>query len=379
MQRVSLLISGAGIAGSTLAVLASRAGFDITVVERAAGERSSGSPVDVHGRAYAVAESLGVIDRLRSAATDARELTIVDAGGNPVAFMRINAARDPRHIEIPRADLAAILADAGADDYAMLNSDELISAVEDAHGVDVEFAHAAPRRFDLVVGADGLHSGVRRLAFGPEADYVRFLGIYLAGVRIEEPAPDPTRVLLYNEPGISTTVHPATGHPMAGFIFRSTERVHHRDRDAQLALVRARYRDAGWRSQEILKRYAESDDTYFDAVSQVRMPAWSTGHIGLVGDAASSLSLFGDGSSTAIVGAATLAEELVAARRSDSDWAAAFARYERRHRRVVAPNVRGFGVASRFIVPATAAGVTGRNLLMRVGGGFSRSGGRAPA
>ena len=374
-----MLISGCGIAGSALAVLASRAGFDVTVVERAASERSSGSPVDVHGRAYAVAESLGVIDRLRSAATDARELTIVDTGGNPVARMRINAARDPRHIELPRADLAAILTGAGADDFELLHSDELTAVVNGAHGVDVEFAHAAPRRFDLVVGADGLHSGVRRLAFGPEGDYVRFLGMYLAGIRIDEPPADPTRVMLYNEPGISTTVHPATGHPMAGFIFRSTERVHHRDRDAQLALLRARYNGAGWRSQELLERYAESDDTYFDAVSQVRMPAWSTGRIGLVGDAASSLSLFGDGSSSAIVGAATLAKEFAAVRGTGSDWPAAFARYERRHRRVVAPNVRGFGVASRFIVPATAGGIAARNLLIRVGAAFSRPDVRAAA
>jgi len=373
-----MLISGGGIAGSALAVLATRAGCDVTVVERAAGERSSGSPVDVHGGAYAVAESLGVIDRLRSAATDARELTIVDTGGDPVARMRINAARDPRHIELPRADLAAILAGAGADDYELLHSDELTAVVNGAHSVDVEFAHATPRRFDLVVGADGLHSGVRRLAFGPEGDYVRFLGMYLAGIRTDEAPADPTRVLLYNEPGRSTTVHPATGHPMAGFIFRSAQKVHHRDRDAQLALLRARYDGAGWRSQELLERYAESDDTYFDSVSQVRMPTWSTGRIGLVGDAASSLSLFGDGSSSAIVGAATLAQELAAAR-GTGDWAAAFARYERRHRRVVAPNVRGFGVASRFIVPATAGGIAARNLLIRVGAMFSRPGGSAQA
>lgn len=127
------------------------------------------------------------------------------------------------------------------------------------------------------------------------------------------------------------------------------------------------------------KRHAESADTYFDATSQVRMPAWSTGRVCLVGDAASSLALFGDGSSSAIVGAATLAQEFAAAHGSGGDWAAAFARYERRHRRVVAPNVRGFGVASRFIVPATAGGIAARNLLIRVGAVFNRPGGAAQA
>jgi 2-polyprenyl-6-methoxyphenol hydroxylase-like FAD-dependent oxidoreductase len=377
VHTTSLLISGGGIAGSTLAALAARAGFEVTVVERAAGERSSGSPVDVHGGAYAVAEALGVVDRMRSAATGTRELTIVDAAGHPVARMPINSARDPRHIEIPRAELAEILAGAGADDYEVFRSDELTSVGEGPHGVDVEFAGAAPRRFDLVVGADGLHSGVRRLAFGPEGDYVRFLGMYVATVRLDEPPGDPARVLLYNEPGISTTVHPVTGHPGAGFIFRSRERVHHRDRDGRLALLRATYGDAGWRSRELLEVYAASDDVYFDSVSQVRMPAWSTGRVGLVGDAASSLSLFGDGSSSAITGAATLAQELVAARDAGSDWGAAFGRYERRHRRVVAPNVRGFGVASRVIVPATSRGIAARNLLMRTVAAFMRPAGSA--
>jgi 2-polyprenyl-6-methoxyphenol hydroxylase-like FAD-dependent oxidoreductase len=381
MQKISLLISGAGIAGSTLAILAARQGFDVTVVERAAGIRSSGSPVDVHGAAFRVVERLGLAPRLRECATQTSELVFVDRAGAAQARMAINTAVDSRHIEIARTDLSAILSDAGRDNHELLWSDR-ITALHDRGphgGADVEFATAAPRHFDIVVGADGIHSGVRALAFGPEDLFVRGLGLYVATLQLSARGLDARRVLMHNDPGVSLSVHPGTGVPTAAFIFRSGEPAVRRDADGRLDLLRRAYAGAGWRASEILDSVTSQDDLYFDAVSQVRMPAWSQGSIALIGDAATSLSLFGDGSSSAITGAATMAHELGVALNENRNWTAAFQRYERAHRRVIRPNVRGFGFAARLLVPRTPAGIGIRNTAVRIGSRLSRAGRSDPS
>jgi 2-polyprenyl-6-methoxyphenol hydroxylase-like FAD-dependent oxidoreductase len=173
---LSVLISGAGIAGATLAALLGRAGHQVTVVERDQGVRSSGNPVDVRKGAYQVAGQLGVLARLQDAGTNVRELIFVDAAARQVASMRTRQSED-REVEVPPADLSAILVDAGRETADFL-FDEMINELHpDARGVEVIFDQTAPRRFDLVVGADGIHSGVRRLAFGPEADFVKHLGM----------------------------------------------------------------------------------------------------------------------------------------------------------------------------------------------------------
>jgi 2-polyprenyl-6-methoxyphenol hydroxylase-like FAD-dependent oxidoreductase len=367
MQKHSLLISGAGIAGSTLAVLAARHEFEVTVVERASGVRSSGSPVDVHGAAFAVAERLGVVESLRENATQTRALVFVDDVGAPQARMAINGAVDARHIEIARTDLSAVLSSAGRGEYELLWS-EYITSLRDrggGSGVEVEFSRSSPRVFDIVVGADGLHSGVRGLAFGSEHQFVSFLGLYVATLQLHESATDLAQVVMHNDPGVSLSVHPGTGKPMAAFIFRSGHQVSHRDAAAKLELLRQAYSGSGWRAPELLDAAANADDLYFDAVSQVRMRSWSAGAVALVGDAASSLSLFGDGSSSAILGAATLADQLAIAKDGDREWASAFAHYERVHRRVIAPHLRGFALSARLLVPRTLTGIGLRNAALR--------------
>ena len=368
MQKTTLLISGAGIAGATLAVLAARQGFDVTVVERAAGQRSSGSPVDVHGAAYAVAERVGVIDQLRDHATHTTELTVMNSAGQPTARMAINSGRDPRHIEIARTDLSATLARAGVGEYELIWSDYIRAIRDVGHRVEVDFASGTSREFDLVVGADGTHSGVRALAMS-QPNSVRFLGLYVATVQLDEEAQSLSRILMHNDPGASLTVHPTTGVPTAAFIFRSKARLDYRDHVGQLNLLRSIYESAGWRAAELVEAYARSDDTYFDAVTKVSLKRWSCGRVALVGDAASSLSLFGDGSSSAMVGASTLADLLATADRTGRNWVAAFAEYEQTHRRFVTPKHRGFQLGSHLLVPATRGGIIARNAALRLTGG----------
>jgi 2-polyprenyl-6-methoxyphenol hydroxylase-like FAD-dependent oxidoreductase len=362
MEQRTVLISGAGVAGPTLAYWLARHGFRPTVVERAEGKRSSGNPVDVRGRAIDVARQMGVLPRLREAATSVSGMAFVAASGRRIGRLPLGGP-DSGEVEVPRADLAAIMYDAARDHAEFLFGESIKALAQDADGVDVTFA-SSQRRFDLVVGADGLHSEVRRLVFGPASGYARHLGMYVATLPLGHPAADPSTVLIYNLPGRSVSVHPANGNAMVAFIFRSPAipGLDNRDTKACKRIVTDAYRDGGWELPNLLDCLSATDDLYFDSVARVRLPTWTRGRVTLVGDAASCMSLFGNGSSLAIAGAATLAQELNAA----GDHATAFRAYEARHRIQVRPTQRGRLIAGALLVPATRVGITTRNITVRL-------------
>ncbi len=367
-MTTTVLISGGGIAGPTLAYWLARHGFRPTVVERSAGLRSSGNPVDVRGEAMPVAAAMGVVPELRAAATRASAMSLIDASGRRVARIRMrNAGGRGTEVEVPRADLAAILHRAAADGTEMLFDDTITTLRQDPHGVDVTFDRTPARRFDLVIGADGLHSTVRRLAFGAERAHVRHLGLFVATLPLGEPADPPSEVLLYNTPGRLVSVHPARGDALVAFIFRGRglDDVESRDTARHKAIVQQAYAGLGWRVPDLLERLRAAPDPYFDAVSKVVMPSWSRGRVALLGDAASCVSLFGDGSSLAMVGAHTLAEALA----DSSDHATAFRRYEARHRARVRPKQRGVTRGAALLVPKTRTAIRLRNLAARALGG----------
>jgi len=355
----NVLISGAGVAGSTLAYWLARNGFKPTVVERSAGRRSSGNPVDVRGPAVPVVQAMGIVPRLRDAATTSRRIRLLAGDGRQVATVRMPSNKGDE-VEIPRDDLAGILYEAARDDAEFLFDDTITELRQDGDGVDVTFGRAAPRRFDLVVGADGLHSTVRRIAFGPEHDFVRPTGIHVATTSFGEPADHPEDVILYNTPGRLVGIHPSRGTGGVAFIFRAeVDGFDHRDLVRHKRIVAEAYAGVGWRVPELLDRFRAAEDVFFDAVSLVDLPSWSRGRITLVGDAASCVSLLGDGSSLAIAGAHTLAGALLA---PDG----AFARYETAHRRLVRPKQRAVGLSAALLLPRTRLGLATRNLAARL-------------
>lgn len=368
MRNRTVLISGAGIAGPTLAYWLARRGFQPTIVERATGLRSSGNPVDVRGPALDVAHRMGVMPQLRAADSKVTHMVFVNGAGRRVARVSLrffSMGDDQREPEVPRADLAAILLHAVDGNAELVWNDSIASVTQDEAGVNVTFENGEPRRFDLLVGADGLHSAVRRLAFGPEADSVGHMGLYVATLPIGTPAGSDSEVTAYNTPGRMAAIHPSGGRAVAAFMFRSPmiAGLDHRDTALHKRLVAGAFADGAWRVPELLEYVDAADDLYFDSVSQVRLPRWSTGRIALLGDAASSLSLFGGGSTLAIAGAYTLAEELAA---TPEDHQAAYRRYEHRHRALVNPSLRGFSAAAALMVPATRRGILLRNAGARL-------------
>lgn len=358
----NVLVVGAGVAGSTLAYWLGRYGIETTVVEKAAGQRSSGSPVDVRGPALPVVEHMHLLASLREVATLAESLTVVDGRGRRIGSIPTQARADA--VEIPRSALAGILISAASAHAEFLYDDSVVSLHDDGHGVDVSFERGAFRRFDLVVGADGLHSRVRRLTFGPESQFLTHLGLSIATTTLKAHTADRT-VFMHNAPGRAVAIHPAAGREMAAFIFRPPARpsIHEQYVGHAKQLVIDTYSGMEWRVPELLDRVRDSEDLYFDSVSRVHLDSWSRGRVVLLGDAASCVSLLGEGSSMAIAGAATLAHELGA---QPGEPATALSQYEHAHRKRVMRRQRGVAIASHFLVPASRTGTTMRNIPFRL-------------
>ena len=184
--------------------------------------------------------------------------------------------------------------------------------------------------------------------------------MYIATTDLGRPAADPHSVLMHNSPGRAVAIHPTTGHEGAAFIFRHPLLTADaaRDPERHQQLLMDVYSGMGWRVPELLDHFRAGKDVYFDAVSRVHLDTWSRGRTVLIGDAASCVSLFGEGSSMAIIGAATLARTLSA---HPDDLVVALRRYELLHRQRLRRRHRGISITSHLLVPATRSGVAARN------------------
>ncbi|GIJ50411.1 oxidoreductase [Virgisporangium aliadipatigenens] len=364
MSPRDVLILGAGVAGPTLAFWLARHGMRPVVVEQAATLRSSGNPIDVKGPAVHVAEQMGVLPRLRAAATAVTGVTLLDLAGRPMARLP-TAPEGSQDIEITRADLATIMFEAAVDSAEYLFGDTVVSLTQDLAGVDVTFAKAAPRRFDLVIGTDGIHSTIRRMEFGPEERFARDLGINLATVPVPlDAVRDRHDMVVYNAPGRLALLHPGKVEGLAMFVFHgpASPGRDRRDKVAHTELVTDTYRGLGWRVPELVDALRQHPDPYFDRLSQIRIDSWSRGRVALLGDAASSVAIFGDGSTLAVAGAHTLAGALAA---NPTDHTRAFREYETTHRRLVNPKVRQIKPLAALLIPRTGRGLAARNLTTR--------------
>jgi len=333
MIRTSLrvAISGAGVAGPALAYWLLRCGHQPTLIEQAPAFRTGGYMVNFWGPGYQVAQRMGIEGALREAGYRVQRLDAVDSQGQVGASIQIDtfeSLASGRCTSLPRGDLAAAVFAAVDGRCETIFGDAITSVQSLDHEVVLGLRHGGQRTFDLLVGADGLHSNVRRLVFGPDADFERPLGCRVAACVVKGYRPRTERAYVTHDvPGRHVARFSLRGdRTLFLFVFRGGDVRDPASLDARKALLRQVYADVGWECPRMLDAVDAVDDLYFDVVSQVRMPAWSRGRVVLVGDAAASVSLLGgEGTGLALTEAYVLAGELA---RAGGDHRRAFPAYE---------------------------------------------------
>ncbi len=368
MGNRTVLISGASIAGPALAYWLRRHGFEPTVVERAPSLRPGGHAVDLRGAARDVVERMGLMPGVRAARVREKGIAFLGAGGRTSARMPADVFGGEgivAEIEITRGDLSRILYEATRDGVEYLFDDRITELTQSDDGVRVRFHGGAARTFDLVVGADGVHSGVRALAFGPEAAYVRHLGAYTAYCTVPDPGDLGEWFMLYNAPGRRNAgLRPEPGGTAkAGFSFASPPLDYDRqDIDGQRRILADAFTGAGWRVPALIDAMWDAPDFYFDTMCQVDVERWWRGRTVLIGDACFCASpLTGLGTSMSLVAAYVLAGELAS---GPGDHEAAFTRYQDQLRRYVADCRRLPPRGVNGYLPKTRLGIALRNRSM---------------
>lgn len=333
---MKILIVGAGIAGPTLAFWLNKSGHEVTIVEHAPKLRSGGYLIDFWGAGFDVAQRMGIVPELRTRGYVFTEARAIDRIGRKIASFDPEAVieSNKRYLSIPRTDLAAVIYDSLGGAVELMLSDTVRELADESERVRVTFESGSTRDFDLVIGADGLHSRVRKLAFGPDEQFEKYLGMVVAAFDAERyPERDELVAMMYAEVGFQAIrLSFRDDATLLLFSLRHDADVPV-ERAAQESLLWEKLGDKGWEVPEMLAVMPNAKNFYFDSVSQIQMPSWSSGRIALVGDAGACPSfLAGQGSALAMVEAYTLAAELA----RTSDHREAFARYEQR----LAPLIR---------------------------------------
>jgi 2-polyprenyl-6-methoxyphenol hydroxylase-like FAD-dependent oxidoreductase len=370
VQAKTVLISGIGIGGPTLAFWLKSAGFVPTLVERAPALRSGGYVIDFWGLGYDIAERMGLLCEIERVGYHMRELRMVEAHGQRIAGFGtavFDELTGGRYITIGRSDLSRLIFDRIKDDCETLFGDEIVALQDRGDGVDVQLQSGSNRRFDLVIGADGLHSSVRELAFGPQHRFEKKLGYVVAAFETRGYRPrDEGVYVVYGAPGRQLgrfALH--DDRTLFLFIFAGDTAIptEELDLDAQKAILRERFGKGGWESGRILAELDRAQDVYFDRVSQIVMDRWSRGRVVLVGDAAFCISLLGgQGSALAMISAYVLAGELAA---SGGRPDVAFRRYEDLLRSYIAAKQQGAERFAGFFAPKTQFGLMLRKYAIK--------------
>lgn len=361
-----IVINGIGIAGPALGYWLARSGHDVLLVEQAPRLRTGGYIIDFWGMGYDVAEQMGLIGEIRALGYQVREVRFVDRKGRKKGGFDVDVFQrmtNGRFTSLRRSDLSATIYRAIEGKVETIVGDSVARIDDVGRCVRVSFDHAAAREVDLVIGADGLHSRVRRLVFGPDSEFETSLGYHVAAFEVDGYRPrDELIFISHNLPGRQISRFSLRDDKTL-FLFIFLDELMD-GREEPKSVLRRVFSGAGWEWPQIDAELERAGEIYFDTVSQIRMPRWASGRTALIGDAAACVSLMaGEGTGLAIAEAYVLAGELHACR---GDYAAAFARYETTLMPMVQQRQRSAAGFASSLAPKTAFGIAIRDLVTQV-------------
>ena len=370
MNNKNILISGAGIAGTTLALWLKKFGFNPTIIEMAPALREGGYAIDFMGAGYDVAEKMGIIPALKQVDINFSKLVFVDSNNKEKGSMNYQKIKDflnGRAFTLLRSDLAKMIYQSLDKDVEIIFGDTITNIAQNENEVSVTFQSGTTRNFDLLVGADGLHSKVRSLVFGNETQFEKYFGYYTSSYTIDDFSLGNRTFSMYNVPYKQVAVYSKSGNQTTTFfIFTSPEKLSYpyHDIGKQKQILKTEFENSGWMCPQLLSRIDSTTDFYFDSISQIKMDSWYKGRITLVGDAGYCPSLLsGKGSTLAMVGAYILAGEL---KQANGDYKAAFKQYEVIFKPFMDKKQKAAQFFAKSFVPKSNFGIWLRNVTFKL-------------
>ena len=366
MRNVTkVLVSGASFAGLATAYWMTELGHEVTVVEIHPGLRTGGTAVDLRGNTVEIVKRMGIFEAIRANRMHLRRWEMKDADDRTERTLEIRAPGDPMpedEFEIERNALLNILFETVRHRCEIVFGDRIADLNETPTGIDATFAKGAPRTFDLVLGCDGMRSGVRKLWFGDAAQYTHFLEQYFSITIVDKLLIERDTAQMFNVPGRAVMLNADKNSTDIIFAFVSEKEIPYdrRDEAQQREIIRAQLSGIGWRVEELLREVDGSTSFYFDKLAQIRMPSWSKGRVALVGDAGYCPSpAAGMGGSLALDGAAALADAM---RAHGNDHARAFRAYDAQLRPLI-DQIQAEAVRTGLetLVPRTEEAIRARN------------------
>ncbi|MDN3584677.1 FAD-dependent monooxygenase [Mucilaginibacter flavus] len=313
----NIVISGASIAGLSTAYWMNKIGYKVTVVELANQPRIAGAAIDIRGATIDVVKRMGIFEQLKAhrLSVDLIEFKNADDITEGSILLNSDGAELPDdEIEIERDKFIGILFNELKNDVEFIFNNSITALNETENDIQVTFKDGQQRAFHLVLGCDGIHSGVRKIWFGHEAEYSHFLEAYSCITIVNKLLIKQKTMQMYNVPGKAFMLNAYNNKTDIIFCFVSEKEIpyDYRDINQQRKIIEEQFASQAWRTAELLQEVQNSENFYFDKFCQIKMPSWTKGRVALVGDAGYCASpAAGMGASLSISGAAALADALV--------------------------------------------------------------------
>lgn len=355
-----VLVCGASFAGLTMAYWMREMGYEVTVVELGSHLKTGGTPVDIKDETVGIMERMGLLDQLKAHRIGPQKWEFKNAAD--VSEHTVSLDELPENeFEIERDVLLHMLFDLVKDAVNFIFNSTILALVDEEDGMKVCFSDGNESKYQFVFGCDGVHSVVRKIWFGKEAEFAYHLGSYFCIATANRLLIEEGAYHLYAEPNKSLSMYAYHNKTDIIFMFRQQEDVLYdfRNLDQIKEIVRTQIQEVGWRAAELKEELLNSGSFYFDQFCQIKMPSWTKGRVALAGDAGYCASpAAGMGGSLAIIGATALADAI---RKNRDDFQQAFKMYNKDLSPFIEEVQQTAVLMLGKLLPATQAEINQRN------------------